>query len=209
MKRRTLLRASAIAITAGLAGCTSMLFEDGRYDETVDRFLVSEDGKKFVVLGQQYHYIFDMPEHFGAMLVSPYRQSLEVSLVNFVARGGAITGDYWLRLRPAKPLTADERAQALADGFTTRGSVELEMKGTLHGTRYRADGFDQGKTWSSFSRPYTIDVVDRLTTADKAVRVLATPVTLAADGVLMVGAVALSPVIIVALLPAAGLAIGP
>lgn len=209
MKRRTLLRASAIAVTAGLAGCTSMLFEDGRYDETVERFLVSDDGRKFVVLGTQYHYIFEMPEHFGAMLASSYRQSLEVSLVDFVEQGDTITGNYWLRLRPVKPLTDDERAQALADGFTLRGSVELEMKGTLHGTRYRADGFDQRKTWWSFSRPYTVHVVDRLTTADKAVRVLATPVTLAADGVLMIGAVALFPVISVTVLPAASLAVGP
>ncbi|WP_423759882.1 hypothetical protein [Burkholderia sp. NLJ2] len=48
-----------------------------------------------------------------------------------------------------------------------------------------------------------------LLTAGKAVRVLATPVTLAADGVMMIGAVVLFPVIVVMLAPSAGLAPGP
>ncbi|WP_244136509.1 hypothetical protein [Burkholderia sp. BCC0405] len=53
-----------------------MLFEDGRYEETVGQFLVSEDGKEFVVLGKQYHYTFDMPEHLGAVRASHYRKSI-------------------------------------------------------------------------------------------------------------------------------------
>ncbi|MCR4467985.1 hypothetical protein [Burkholderia sp. SCN-KJ] len=54
MKRRTLLTAGALVAAASLAGCTATLFENGRYEETVDRFIVSEDGKKFVVLGRAF-----------------------------------------------------------------------------------------------------------------------------------------------------------
>jgi len=57
-----------------------MLFEDGRYEETVDRFLVSEDGRKFVVLAKKYHYISDMPEQLGAVLASPCRKSINAAL---------------------------------------------------------------------------------------------------------------------------------
>ncbi|MBZ5790316.1 hypothetical protein K8353_09360 [Burkholderia contaminans] len=196
MKRRALLTAGAIIVAAGLTGCTAMLFEDGKYEETVDRFLVSEDGKKFGVLGEKYHYIFDMPEHLGAVLASPYRKSINASLDGFVAEGSKISGKFRLQLRRAD-MTDDDWNRALEDGFTKRGSNDLEMKDALAGSRYRADGFAQGKTWSSFAHSYKIDVTDRITTAGKAVRVLATPVTLAADGVMMVGAVVLTPIAVV------------
>ncbi|WP_321839835.1 hypothetical protein [Burkholderia cepacia] len=111
MKRRALLTAGAIVVAAGLTGCTAMLFEDGRYEETVDRFLVSEDGKKFVVLGEKYHYIFDMPEHLGAVLASPYRKSINASLYEFVAQGSKISGKFRLRLR---------RADMTDEGWTAR-----------------------------------------------------------------------------------------
>ncbi|MDN7878176.1 hypothetical protein [Burkholderia aenigmatica] len=208
MKRRTLLTAGAIIVAAGLTGCTAMLFEDGRYEETVDRFLVSEDGKKFVVLGKKYHYIFDMPEHLGAVLASPYRKSIKAALYGFVAQGSKISGKFSLRL-PRNGMTDEDWDRAQEDGFTKLGSRDLEMNGVLDGSRYLADGFAQGKTWSSFEHSYRIQVTDRITTAGKAVRLLATPVTLAADGVMMVGAVVLSPVIVVMLAPVAGVALGP
>ncbi|WP_175867311.1 hypothetical protein [Burkholderia contaminans] len=208
MKRRTLLTAGAVIVAAGLTGCTAMLFEDGQYEETVDRFLVSEDGKKFVVLGTKYHYILDMPEHLGAVLASPYRKSINASLYGFVAQGSKISGKFSLRLHRSD-MTEEDRDCALEDGFTKLGSVDLEMKGALAGSRYLADGFAQGKTWSSFTHSYKIQVTDRITSAGKAVRVLATPVTLAADGVMMIGAVVLSPIIVVMLAPVAGVALGP
>ncbi|VWD32994.1 hypothetical protein [Burkholderia contaminans] len=208
MKRRTLLTAGAVIVAAGLTGCTAMLFEDGQYEETVDRFLVSEDGKKFVVLGTKYHYILDMPEHLGAVLASPYWKSINASLYGFVAQGSKISGKFSLRLHRSD-MTEEDRDRALEDGFTKLGSVDLEMKGALAGSRYLADGFAQGKTWSSFTHSYKIQVTDRITSAGKAVRVLATPVTLAADGVMMIGAVVLSPIIVVMLAPVAGVALGP
>ncbi|AKM41159.1 hypothetical protein NL30_15345 [Burkholderia contaminans] len=208
MKRRTLLTAGAVIVAAGLTGCTAMLFEDGQYEETVDRFLVSEDGKKFVVLGTKYHYILDMPEHLGAVLASPYRKSINASLYGFVAQGSKISGKFSLRLHRSD-MTEEDWDRALEDGFTKLGSVDLEMKGALAGSRYLADGFAQGKTWSSFTHSYKIQVTDRITSAGKAARVLATPVTLAADGVMMIGAVVLSPIIVVMLAPVAGVALGP
>ncbi|GAU01878.1 MULTISPECIES: hypothetical protein [Burkholderia cepacia complex] len=48
-----------------------------------------------------------------------------------------------------------------------------------------------------------------LLTAGKTVRVLAAPVTLAADGVMMIGTVVLLPVIVVMLAPSAGVELGP
>lgn len=78
----------------------------------------------------------------------------------------------------------------------------------MSGTRYRTDGFKQEQVPSTFNKPYRIDVVEAMTPAGKAVRLLATPVTLTVDGVLVIGAVALFPVgMTLAKLAAAG--VGP
>ncbi|CAB3759469.1 hypothetical protein LMG29660_03693 [Burkholderia puraquae] len=128
MKRRTLLTAGAIIVATGVAGCTAMLFEGSRYEETVDRFLVSEDGKKFVVLGKKYHYIFAMPEHLGAVLASPCRKSINASLYGFVAQGSKISGKFSLQLRRAD-MTDEDWDRAREDGFMKHGSSPLEMEG--------------------------------------------------------------------------------
>ncbi|EOH6073319.1 hypothetical protein ACMAVI_001411 [Burkholderia cenocepacia] len=50
MKKRTLSTAGAMATAAGLTGCTAMRFEDGGYEETLDRFLVNETDRQRVGL---------------------------------------------------------------------------------------------------------------------------------------------------------------
>ncbi|MCD9227685.1 hypothetical protein LPV64_02325, partial [Ralstonia pseudosolanacearum] len=209
MKRRTLLTTGAFLASANLMGCTAMLFEDGRYKETVDRFLVSENGKKLVVLGKQYHYILDMPEHLQAVLSAPYRKRVTASLYDFVAEGDKITGKFNLQVHDARTrMTAEDRQRALADGFTEHYGV-LALQGSVSGTRYRTDGFKQEQVPSAFNEPYEINVTDAITPAGKAVRLLATPVTLTADGALVIGAVVLFPLIVVLVAPSAALAVGP
>ncbi|WP_423392240.1 hypothetical protein [Burkholderia sp. LMG 21824] len=104
------------------------------------------------MLGKQYHYTFDIPEHLGAVPASPYRKSINAALCGLVAQGSKVLGKFSLQLRRD---------------------------------------------------------TDRITTAGKTVRVLATPVTLAADGVMTIGAVVLSSIIEVMLVPVAGVALGP
>jgi hypothetical protein len=116
------------------------------------------------VLGEKYHYIFDIPEHLGAVLASPYRKSINASPHGFVAQGSKISGRF-SRQRGRSDMTDDDWDRALEDGFTKHGGSGLEMKGELNGSRYLADGFTQGKTGSSFAHPYKTPVTDRLTTA--------------------------------------------
>ena len=173
-----------------------MLFKDGEYRETIDRFLVTEDGKKLVVLGKQYHYILDMPAHLEAVLAAPYRKWVTASLYGFVAKGDKINGEFDLHIRDArKRMTADDYQRALADGFTER-AAKLVLLGSVSGTRYTTDGFKLDQNSSTFNEPYEISVTDAITPVGKAARLLVTPVTLAADGALVIGAVVLSPLIV-------------
>jgi len=50
LKRTALPTAGAMVAATRLAGCAATLFDTARYKETVDRFLVSEGGRKFAVI---------------------------------------------------------------------------------------------------------------------------------------------------------------
>lgn len=209
MKRRAFLTTASLVACVGFSGCTSMLFKDGEYRETIDRFLVTDDGKKLVVLGKQYHYILDMPAHLDAVLAAPYRKSVTASLYHFVAEGDKIHGEFGLHIRGArKRMTADDYQRALADGFTEH-YTDLVLEGSVSGTRYTTEGFKLGQGSSAFNEPHEIDVTDVITPAGTAVRLLVTPVTLAADGVLMIGAIVLSPVIVPLVVGGVAGGIGP
>lgn len=209
MKRRTFLTTTSLVACAGFSGCTAMLFKDGEYRETIDRFLVTDDGKKLVVLGKQYHYILDMPAHLDVVLAAPYRKWVTASLYHFVAKGDKINGEFGLHIGDArKRMTADDYQRALADGFTEH-YTDLVLEGSVSGTRYRTDGFKLDQGSSAFNKPYEVDVTDVITPAGTAARLLVTPVTLAVDGVLMIGAVVLLPVILPLVAGSVAAGVGP
>jgi len=50
------------AVSLLLSGCfTPKLYKDSNYREQVSGLVITEDGKKLVVLGTDYRYIFDLP----------------------------------------------------------------------------------------------------------------------------------------------------
>ena len=80
MKRRQFLALSMAAASGLVAGCnggvgpiTDKWLADGQYEETLKAFLITQDGKKLVVLGQRYHYIFDLPPALYKVMTSSYR----------------------------------------------------------------------------------------------------------------------------------------
>jgi hypothetical protein len=82
------LPTAGVSIASGPAGCAAMLFADGGYEEAVDRFSVSEDGKRFVAPGRKYHDISHSPGHLGAVPALPDRKSINEALYELVAQGG-------------------------------------------------------------------------------------------------------------------------
>ncbi|WP_230460924.1 hypothetical protein [Burkholderia ubonensis] len=135
MKRRHFL-ALSIATASGLtAGCkgigpiTDRWLEDSKYDETLSAFLITQDGKKLVVLGKQYHYIFDMPPQLRAVMTAPYRQKLDTEFIGFEAQGDTISGRYRMTLsRADAPPDSDARAR-------TRGRLQ-GRRPSPHRTRH-------------------------------------------------------------------------
>ncbi|WP_105131901.1 hypothetical protein [Burkholderia sp. BE12] len=194
--RRRMLAACIAASSLTLSGCfTPALYEnrDEAYIEHVSAFLITKDGKKLVVLGERYHYIFDLPDKLRPVLAASYRTSLHTSFSSFHADGSDVTGDYDTVL--SKDASADARQAATADGFTaSRDRIELD--GKLVGKRYSTEGFTlkPDGTAQPFNERYTVGISEAPSAFAKGLRILATPVTVAADGVLVLGGILLLPV---------------
>ncbi|WP_321788125.1 hypothetical protein [Burkholderia pyrrocinia] len=191
--RRRLLAAGVAASSLALSGCfTPKLYKDDAYSENVSGFMITEDGKKLVVLGTRYHYIFDLPAQLRPVLLSGYRKSLRTTFAGFHASGGSVTGHY--RIVLPKDASDDDRRAAAADGFTAE-QAGLVLEGDIDGKRYSTEGFAEKGNGATqpFNRPYSVYIRESPSVVGMGLRILATPITVAADGVLVLGGIVLVP----------------
>ena len=157
---------------------------DTQYEDTALSFLVTEDGSTLVVLGKRYHYIFrDITPSLRTILGSPLRKVVIAYLSNFyVRRDNAVTGEYVLVL--ADNASREERRLAVDSGFVTPG---LSLSGQLAGVRYSAEGFPVFSPTQQFNRPYVVNIREQEPGSALATKILLTPITVAADGALILG----------------------
>ncbi len=209
--RRNFMVLGALSGIGGLSACsntrssfiTSSLFENQRYVETVSSLLISSDDKNIVVITEKYHYIFDAPPEMLAALKSPFHSSIEGSLDTLFIKGsGQASIRYQLRLMDkASP---QEREQAMAAGFKAdrKQADALLIQGELHGTRYASGGIQPpAQSPLRLNRTYKISVDAELSSTEKYGRALLTPITITADGAMVLGAAAFGIVLLPVLIP--------
>ncbi|NTZ04309.1 hypothetical protein [Burkholderia metallica] len=197
--RRRLLAAGVAASSLALSGCfTPKLYKNDAYSEHVSAFMMTEDGKKLVVLGTRYHYIFDLPAQLRPVLLSGYRKSVRTTFAGFHASGGSVTGHY--RIVLPKDASDDDRRAASADGFASE-PAGLVLEGDIDGKRYSTEGFvEKDKAAAQpFNRPYSVYIKESPSVVGMGLRILATPITVAADGVLVLGGIVLVPFAVIAI----------
>ncbi|WP_321875805.1 5-formyltetrahydrofolate cyclo-ligase [Burkholderia cenocepacia] len=206
MKRRTFLALPAVAASGMLAGCSSAdlgpvthrLMKDPEYQETLSAFLISADGKKLVVIGKQYHYIFDVPPALAINLTAPYRPKLYTDFDDFETHGDTISGRYVLRLaREDAPPGSELRERALADGFKDQRH-QLTESGTISGKRYQPNDVTPSSLPQSFNHEYDVKVIERPSVLGKGAKLALSPITMAADGALGLLGLALFPIALTA-----------
>lgn len=191
MRRRDLLKGtSSSLVVLSVTGCfTPKLYKtrETQYDETALSFLVTEDGSKLVVLGEKHHYIFDdISPSLTQVLGSPLRTIVAVSLTSFrVKKDNIVTGDYSLKL--SEEASDEQRRNAIDAGFP---EPELILLGNLKGVRYSAEGFPSPPETQKFTRPYVVSITEE-TEAKLSTKILLTPLTVTADGLIVLGVVAL------------------
>ncbi|MBY4865507.1 5-formyltetrahydrofolate cyclo-ligase [Burkholderia sp. Bp9017] len=209
MKRRTFLVLPAVAASGVLAGCTNFgpvtnhVMKDPEYRETLSAFLISADGKKLVVLGTRYHYIFDVPPALAVNLTAPYRPKLYTDFDDFETHGDTITGRYVLQLsREDAPAGSELRERALADGFKDRG-YELTESGTISGKRYQPNDVTPSSIPQAFNHAYNVKVIERPSVLGQGAKLALSPITMAADGAIGLLGLALFPIALTAFVIAA------
>lgn len=202
MKRAEFLKGTVSSLALlSLHGClTQKLYEkhETEYEETALSFLVTEDGSQVVVVGKSYHYIFhDVTPSLKQVLTGPLRKVVAVSLSGFyVRRDNVVTGDYTVTLVPE---ASDEARKSAVDaGFVT---PELTLSGHLEGIRYSAEKFPPVAKTQEFTRPYVVSIREQESSSRLAGKILLTPITVAADGVLILAGLALILIVLASFAP--------
>jgi len=185
MERKEFLKGALSSFSLlAVSGClTAKLYAPRTYDETALSFLVTEDGSHLVVLGEKYHYIFyNVSPLLKQILLSPLhlRTVVVAYLANFEVSGNnVVTGDYTLSL--SDQASNEQRNSAIDAGFVP---PDVTLSGHLKGVRYSAEGFRSTGQTQEFAHRYGATVREQRSTTAK---VLLTPVTVAADGALILG----------------------
>lgn len=176
-----------------MSGCvTTRMHEDPVYAERLLGVLISADKKSLVVVGEKYHYVFSAPPQVIAALDEPLHPGIEAAgFQGFtISPDNKIQGKLVLRTRrDASPAQVALAGQAGFQSREGRWVVEAPMMGERFSPRPGA-----ALPLQKLSQDYTVRVTEVSSSSMKALKAAATPITVAADGALVIGAVVLSPI---------------
>ena len=136
------------------------------------------------MLGEKYQHIFDeISPSLKQILLSPLhlRTVVVAALANVdVSSDNVVTGDYTLSL--SDQTSEEQRESAIDAGFITSNMTLSAAH--LKGVRYSAEGFHSTARTQEFARRHVVTVRAE---KSKAAKILLTPVTVVADGALILG----------------------
>lgn len=199
MRRRNFTGLALALPWVPLSGCvTTAMHEEHVYAERLLGVLISADRQSLVVVGEKYHYIFSAPPQVLAALDEQLQPGIEAaSFQSFrVTPDHKIQGKLVLQTkRDASPAQVAQARQAGFEQRSGRWVAEAPMRGERFTPRPGAP-----LPLQKLSQAYEVRVTEAPSGAVRALKAAATPVTVAADGVLVIGAVVLSPILLPLLL---------
>ena len=168
-----------------VSGClTSELYQLKKesFNEELSGFLITQDQKQVILVGQHYHYIFPMDNDLKSILQWPNRSKLRATHLNFViSKNNMINGTYLLKNE--NPLSDEDKALLLANHFKVRNNGYYYVGKLSQGTVYESGNFKLPEA-QSFKRPYYLNIsYDYATTNQTLTKILVTPLAVAADGI--------------------------
>jgi len=166
-----------------------------RYAETVSSLLLSRDGKHLVFIGNEYHYVFDVPPQLVQTLLSELHRKVNGHISSLhVDKQSSITGQYHLTL-PSE-LSEQERSEAASLGFVADADGQLMQAGPILGKRYIQGTLRDGRQLEPLNKTYTVEITADQSPGDVVAGEVATPLTVGSDGVLLIYFIALAPLLI-------------
>lgn len=154
--RRVVLAATNVAAVLVMASCAPITY----YTEEFSSVMVASDHRKFVVLGRQHHYVFDMPSILDKSLNANLRQHLSCSFLGdfHVGEGGNTFG--YFRLQLSSDATKADKKEALAMGYQATEAGLVYFSSIVVGKRYSPNRSNDGAAQTLLNQSYRVSVVD-------------------------------------------------
>jgi hypothetical protein len=144
------------------SGClTSELYKIKKdsFNEELTGFLITQDQKQVVLVGQRYHYIFPMTGNIKNTLEWANRSKLRATNLHFViSKNNVINGTYLLKNENDAILSDSDKAFLLANDFKLMANGQYYYFGRLsQGTVYESGNFKLPEM-QSFKKPYYLSI---------------------------------------------------
>ena len=176
-------------LSLGLTGCLThelreSIKRDASYTEEFTSVLMSEDGKKLIFIGIDYHYIFDAPVWLSQSLRSSFRKSLFFKFKKFrIGTDNNITVNITISLDESA--SQEHKEEAIELGYDKR-SVSPALELSLQGKRYKSGGVSTDRVEYKLNYIYKVEVLAERSSLEKSALTATTPITVLADGVLFI-----------------------
>jgi hypothetical protein len=182
----------SVLIIINLSSCTFDLWKKTQYEENLKNFYINKDGKKIVILGEKYHYVFnDESGELNNLLLWESKSKLEIENYDLrISKFSKISGSITVKTKTLKEsnnkLSNKEKSFLQNSGFTNSdsNSTILKKKIDISGNRYTPKSLEKYNFASSLNQEQklNIEVADY---ADKTKKIVLTPVAIVADSLMI------------------------
>lgn len=206
--KKTFWVALVIAVVSFMSmGCmTSQLWKDKitytPYSETIDAFLLNPKSDETVFLGNQYHYIFDANPQFGYLL--KHRENPAVTFnvsegARFQAENDTVSAHFSATI-DSKMIDPELQKWINDNHFSLNPKTKVyTIPISLKGKRYFSDRYVNQRAQQLSKEVYITVQEIKKEGSPVVVKILGTPITVAADGVMfVVGMAIFIPVVMAA-----------
>lgn len=188
---------SLIIIILFTSCTTKELWSNASYHTPIEKFLISEDKKTLVVVGDKYHYIFPLDNNLKEILLSNKRKLLKVFFQSFkISSNNTIAGSYILYYDTKGNIKDNNIEWFKKRNFTESSNnsifsynISYIKIGSLKGTRYLAN--KTISTNNKFIKKYCIKIEEDYYKYDENTRIKNTPVTVTVDGIATIALISL------------------
>lgn len=184
---------------AALSACASWRGpgdEEEGYEEVIERLAITPTGDKLVVVGRRYHYTFaNPPTSLTRTIQSRLRPLLAADFQAFKVVDDVLVRGTWVLSLRVESMSDDNAALAKALGFVLDGNERYVLRGEISGRVHTNENVQFPSDWQRTNNPYRLHVAGRVGPPGTVSR---SPISVATDGVLMLGLILLIPFFIAA-----------
>lgn len=196
---------AALAIFISMGCMTSAVLhkkehKESQYQENIESFLISQDGKKMVFISDKYHYILNTDQQLALLLAHKDEDGVSflIDKGSYSVSDNRATARFSATIDPLKnPALAE--LFGYAKWKTKSNAKDMWLSFNLYGERYLASKTINDAI-TPLSRPIniTINESQRTTTVGGVTsKIVLTPLALAGDVIMIGGVIVLVPLVIV------------